>query len=193
MLSLPKQLAKENKKFQYKLAIPGGDSQKFGTAIEWLEYAGLVLRCNKVTSGEVPLKAYEEPGSFKLYYNDIGIAGVLTETPIKTALQLETVDNTFLGALIENYVATCFASARKPLWYWTSKATAEVDFILQDEDTVIPIEVKKGVRAKSKSLQVYRNTYNPSKSVRTSAKNFGESDGIIALPLYALEFWLSRL
>jgi predicted AAA+ superfamily ATPase len=188
--SMPHQLAKPNKRFQYKVVSPSANSQKYATAIEWLEFAGLALKCKRISTAEIPLKVYEDVSAFKLYMHDIGIVSMLSETPLSAILGLDSIDNTFLGALIENFVAITLSTLQIPLRYWESKATAEVDFILQNGEKIIPIEVKKGLRSKSKSLSVYRDFYKPELSIKVSSKNFGKSDGLLSLPLYALETWL---
>jgi predicted AAA+ superfamily ATPase len=105
-------------------------------------------------------------------------------------LRFEEADNTFLGGLAENYAATALAYADIPLRYWTSEATAEIDFLLQLGEDIIPVEVKKGYRTTSKSLDVYNKKYAPKTRLRLSAKNFGKNDNLLAVPLYAFGLWL---
>jgi predicted AAA+ superfamily ATPase len=188
--SIPKQLSKENRKFQYSVAQPGGTARKFGTAINWLEFAGLALKSTQIDTPQIPLKAYENASNFKLYMHDIGIASHLSETPRSLILRFEEADNTFLGGLAENYAATALTYANLPLRYWTSGATAEIDFVLQLGEDIIPVEVKKGFRVASKSLAIYDEKYAPKKRLRLSAKNFGENGNLLAVPLYAFGMWL---
>jgi len=183
--SIPAQLAKENTKFQYKIVQRGGTTTIFGEAIEWLQYAGIVLKCQRLEHGYVPINAYADLINFKLYMADIGILTLCSKTPLQTILSPIEIDNTFLGSMTENYVAQVFAAKGYDLFYWQSEGKAEVDFVLQIEDVVIPIEVKKGVRNRSKSLGVFAEKYKSPYSIRLSKKNFGFENRIKSVPLYA--------
>lgn len=181
--SVPAQLAKDNKKFQYKVVQRGGSAALFGSAIEWLAYAGVVLKCQKVQHAEEPLSVYSDLSSFKLYMADVGL--LVMQSGISQATVLSGADNTFMGAVTENYVAQQFSAKGYPLYYWANKGTAELDFLLQKEGNIIGVEVKKGEHTKSRSLSVFINEYKPAYSIRLSLKNFGESNGVKAIPLYA--------
>jgi len=184
--SIPTQLAKENRKFQYKVVQRGGTATIFGESIEWLNFAGIVLKCQEVSQGLIPLAAYQEPGNFKLYMSDVGLLTIKSQMPSSLLLSDTPIDNTFMGAIAENYVAQQLAAMQTPLYYWRNDNTAELDFLIQKEASIIPVEVKKGLHTRSKSLNQYRNTYHPVTSIRISQKNFGEEDGIRAVPVYAL-------
>ena len=175
--SVPAQLAKDNKKFQYKVVQRGGSAALFGSAIEWLAYAGVVLKCRKTSHAEEPLSVYADLSSFKLYMADVGL--LVMQSGISQATVLSGADSTFMGAVTENYVAQQFSAKGYPLYYWANKGTAELDFLLQKEGDIIGVEVKKGEHTKSRSLNVFIN------SIRLSLKNFGESNGVKAIPLYA--------
>jgi len=183
--SIPAQLAKENTKFQYKIVQRGGTATIFGEAIEWLILAGIALKCQRLEHGYIPVNAYVDLINFKLYMADIGILTLRSKIPLQTILSPVEVDNTFLGAMTENFVAQVFVSKGYDLLYWQSDGKAEVDFILQIEDTVIPVEVKKGRRNRSKSLRVFVEKYKSPYSIRISKKNFGFENGIKSVPLYA--------
>jgi hypothetical protein len=183
--SLPAQLAKENKKFQYKLIRKGATAGLFGDSIAWLVFSGVVIQANKTTRGELPLIAFRDVSAFKLYMSDIGLlsafAKIMPENIIKNQLS-----ELFRGALAENYVAQALQTNGYELYYWTSEApVAEVDFVIQKEGKIIPIEVKSGENVKSKSLKYYRNQYKPGVSIRLSEKNFGFENDIFSVPLYA--------
>ena len=184
--SIPAQLAKENVKFQYKIVQRGGTATIFGEAIEWLILAGITLKCQRLDHGYIPVNAYVDLTNFKLYMADIGILTLQSRIPLQTILSPIEVDNTFLGAMTENYVAQVFASKGYDLLYWQSDGKAEIDFVLQIEDEVIPIEVKKGKRNRSKSLNVFVEKYKSPYSIRISKKNFGFENGIKSVPLYAV-------
>jgi predicted AAA+ superfamily ATPase len=184
--SIPAQLAKENTKFQYKVVQRGGTATIFGEAIEWLIYAGIALKCQRLEHGYIPVNAYVDLINFKLYMADIGILTLRSKIPLQTILSPIEVDNTFLGAMTENYVAQVFTTKGYDLLYWQSDGKAEVDFILQINDAVIPIEVKKGRRNRSKSLGVFTEKYKSPYSIRISKKNFGFENDIKSVPLYAV-------
>ncbi len=183
--SIPAQLAKENTKFQYKVVQRGGTAAIFGEAIEWLIFAGIVLKCQRLEHGYIPIRAYADLINFKLYMADIGILSLQSKIPLQTILSPVEVDNTFLGAMTENYVAQVFASKEYDLFYWQSDGKAEVDFVLQLDGAVIPVEVKKGRRNRSKSLGIFVEKYKSSYAIRISKKNFGFENGIKSVPLYA--------
>jgi predicted AAA+ superfamily ATPase len=184
--SLPVQLAKDNKKFQYKLAQKGGTAAIFGTAIEWLEMAGVVLKCQRIEQGFMPISVYSDLSSFKLYMSDVGLLTMKSGISQQTVLSAGEAGNTFLGAVSENYVAQALHNNRYDLYYWATNGLAELDFILQKGDDIIALEVKTGTRTKSKSLYMFAEKYKPAYSIRVSAKNFGFENNIKSVPLYAV-------
>ena len=153
--SIPAQLAKENTKFQYKVVQRGGTATIFGEAIEWLNLANITLKCQRLEHGFIPINAYMDLINFKLYMGDIGMLTLRSEVPLQTILSTIETDSTFLGAMTENYVAQCFKSKNYRLAYWQSEGKAEVDFVLQIDGKVVPVEVKKGTRNRAKSLGVF--------------------------------------
>ena len=183
--SIPAQLAKDNHKFMYKVVKKGGSATLFGSSIDWLTAAGMVLKCTKVNQPQLPLSAYIEPGSFKLYLVDTGLLVLKSGLPANLVLS-GWENSTFLGAIAENYAAQCLAAKGYPLFYWESNGTAEVDFLLQQADMVIPVEIKASDHTRSRSLALYRERYKPSYAIRVSQKNFGLEQGLRSVPLYAL-------
>lgn len=181
--SIPAQLAKENKKFQYKVVQKGGSTALFGASIEWLNLAGVVLKCQRISQAVEPIPAYADLSAFKLYMGDVGLLTLKAGLSQQTVLSGE--GNTFMGAVTENYVAQQFAAKGYPLYYWESSGMAELDFVLQQEGRIIGVEVKKGEHIRSRSLGIFVKTYHPAWSVRLSLKNFGEKDGLKSVPLYA--------
>ena len=184
--SIPAQLAKENAKFQYKVVQRGGTATIFGEAIEWLNLANITLKCQRLEHGIIPINAYVDLINFKLYMADIGILTMRCEIPLQTILSPVETDNTFLGAMTENYVAQCFKAKKYRLVYWQSEGKAEVDFVLQIDGKVVPVEVKKGIRTSSKSLGVFMEKYKSEYAIRISKKNFGFENNIKSVPLYAV-------
>jgi predicted AAA+ superfamily ATPase len=184
--SIPIQLAKENKKFQYKLAQRGGTATIFGEAIEWLDFAGVVLKCQRIEQGMMPIAVYSDLASFKLYMSDIGLLTMKSGISQGTVLSAGEIENTFLGAVTENYVAQALRNNHYGLYYWTNEGTAELDFVLQKGDNIIAVEVKTSTRTKSRSLNMFVTKYKPAYSIRISAKNFGFENNIKSVPLYAV-------
>ena len=184
--SIPAQLAKNNKKFQYKLAQKGGTAAIFGAAVDWLNFAGVVLKCTRIEHGYMPISVYSDLASFKLYMSDSGLLTMKSGISQSVVLSAGEIDNGFLGAISENYVAQAFAAKGYGLYYWTTEGKAELDFVLQQGDYIIPVEVKTGVRTKSKSLAMFVEKYKPAYSLRISCKNFGFENGIKSVPLYAV-------
>jgi len=184
--SIPTQLSKENRKFQYKLAMKGGTTTIFGESIDWLLSAGIVLKCNKIEQGVIPLKGQIDFSDFKLYMSDIGMLTMHAAFPYQMILNSIEVDNGFLGGLAENFVAQDFAAKKIPLYYWKSNDTAEVDFIIQDGTNIVPIEVKKGKRNRAISLSNFVKQYKCPYSIKISQKNFGFENNIKSIPFYAL-------
>lgn len=181
--SIPAQLAKENKKFQYKTVQRGGSAALFGASIDWLAQAGVVLKCHRIEQAMNPIPVYEDLSSFKLYMSDVGLLVMKAGVPQQTVMSGES--NIFMGSVAENYIAQALAAKGYPLCYWTSEHTAELDFVIQKSTDIIGIEVKKGVKTRSKSLSVFIGKYAPAYSIRFSEKNFGKTDSILAVPLYA--------
>ena len=183
--SIPAQLAKENTKFQYKVVKRGGSATLFGESIDWLESAGIVLKCQKTTQGLMPIAAYADLSDFKLYMADVGLLTMKSGISYQTILSTIEQDNSFLGALAENYVAQQFMANHIPLYYWKNDNTAEVDFVLQTNEGIISVEVKKGKRNKAISMKQFVEKYHSSYSIRISQKHFGFDNNIKAVPLYA--------
>jgi predicted AAA+ superfamily ATPase len=136
--------------------------------------------------GFIPINAYVDLINFKLYMGDIGLLTLRSEIPLQTILSDIEIDNTFLGAMTENYVAQCFTVNGKRLMYWNSEGKAEVDFVLQIDGKVVPVEVKKGRRNRAKSLGVFVEKYKPEYSIKISKKNFGFENNVKSVPLYAV-------
>ena len=181
--SIPAQLAKENKKFQYKIVQKGGTASIFGASIDWLNYAGIILKCQRIEHAFEPIAVYSDLSSFKLYMGDVGLLTMKSGLSHQTILSGEK--NLFMGSVAENYIAQTLASKEYNLYYWTSKNTAELDFVLQLGRDIIGVEVKKETHTRSKSLGVFVDKYNPSYSIRFSNNNFRFANNIKSIPLYA--------
>lgn len=181
--TIPAQLENSSRKFQYSKIKKGARSKDYESALNWLYSSNLIHKCTALNSINIPPKAYVDNESFKLFLSDIGILTSLLELKYNEII----LDNTFLykGILAENFVAQEFISNNISLYYWKSKSDAEVDFVIYNDDGLIPIEVKSSENTKSKSLKVYMDRYNPKYAIRISSKNFGFENNIKSVPLYA--------
>ena len=184
--SIPAQLAKENAKFQYKTVQRGGTATIFGEAIEWLVYAGIGIKCQKISHGFMPVSAYADLSDFKLYLSDAGMLTMKSGMATQTILSPLEEENMFLGMISENYVAQSLVCNGFPLFYWKNENTAELDFVVQIAGEIVPIEVKKGKKTKSASLNMFMKQYKCNLAIRISAKNFGFENRIKSVPLYAV-------
>lgn len=183
--SIPVQLAKDNQKFQYKVISKGGTSSIFGEAILWLKNSGIVNQVYKVKP-EIPLEMYKELTSFKLYMSDVGLFVNKAKYPLYQIELNQTPTMISMGPLTEHYVANELKIKGYETYYWESEGKAELDFIIQQNANIIPIEVKTGTHTKSRSLDLYMKKYNPKYAIRISEKNFGLENNIKSVPLYAV-------
>lgn len=184
--SIPAQLAKDNKKFQYKVIKSGARAKQYELALQWLKASGIIIYSPKLNEGKLPLSVYTENNSFKTYLNDTGLLLSSIGVPAKIILSDMSSYQNFKGILAENYVAVSLAGNNYIPYYWSSEGKAEVDFVIQNKDgKIIPIEVKSANNVRSKSLQQFVNRYNPTYSIRISSKNFGFENKVKSIPLYA--------
>lgn len=187
--SIPSQLAKENKKFIYGLIREGSRAKEYEAALMWLVDCGLVHKVNRVTTPNLPLKAYEDLKAFKLFIVDVGLLGCMTGLRQSVLLSGNNLFVEFKGALTEQYVLQQFItqSSLNVYYYTNDRGTCEIDFLLDNGETVVPVEVKAEVNLRAKSLKTYVEKYHPEKSVRTSMADYKKEDWLINLPLYAVE------
>lgn len=183
--SIPSQLARENKKFQYRLIGSNARSREYEGSIDWLYKAGVVLKCEKVNKGKVPLEFYKDITSFKIYFSDVGLLAAKAMIPVETILSDINFGGEAKGAVTENYLAVQLACREHNLYYWESNSTAELDFVIMYGNGILPIECKANVHVRAKSLEIFKKKYDIAQSVRVSAKNFGMENGIKSVPLYA--------
>jgi predicted AAA+ superfamily ATPase len=184
--SLPAQLAKENRKFQFKVIKTGAKAGVYETPMDWLKASGIVIMCQKVSMGTFPLPAHIESSSFKIYFADTGLLCLKYGLSLNQMLSEFSGFDQIKGALAENHVATALVSNGYTPFYWESQGKAEVDFVIQNTaGQVIPVEVKSSENVRSKSLQQFVQKYHPPYSVRISTKNFGMENNIKSIPLYA--------
>ncbi len=179
------QLSKKNTRFQYKLIKKGGRASEFENAIEWLCLSGIVSQVFKVEQVKKPLENYRDIDAFKIYVSDLGLLAAKKNLDANDILYMVEEMNDFKGGLAENYVNVQLSINGYQTYYWESERGAEIDFIIQREGRLIPIEVKSADNTKAKSLKVYMDAYKPAYAIKLSARNFGFDDGKKTVPLYA--------
>ena len=186
--SIPSQLAKENRKFIYGLLRKGARAKDYETAIMWLIDCGLIHKVSRITTPNLPLKAYEDLKAFKLYLVDIGLLGALAGLKQSALLDGNDMFVEFKGALTEQYVLQQLVTDPDiGIYYYTNdRGNCEIDFLIDDGDKVIPMEVKAEINLKAKSLKTYREKYSPEVAVRTSMADYKENDGLVDMPLYMI-------
>ena len=181
--SIPSQLANLSNKFQYGKINNNARKRDYETSLDWLISSKMVLRSNLVKKVEIPLKAYIDDDYFKLYLSDIGLLVSILEIRYNDIMLNK--EFMYKGVLAENYVATELIHNYETLYYWKSENRAEIDFLINAKDGIIPIEVKANTNNNSKSLNLYMEKYKPSFAIRISSKNFGFENNIKSVPLYA--------
>lgn len=179
------QLSKKNTRFQYKLIKKGGRASEFENAIEWLCLSGIVSQVYKVEQIRKPLENYRDIDAFKIYISDLGLLCAKKDLAATDILYMVEELNDFKGGMVENYVQVQLAANEYRTYYWMSERGAEIDFVIQREGRLIPIEVKSADNTRAKSLKVYMEKYQPDYAIKLSTKNFGFEDGKKTVPLYA--------
>ncbi len=179
------QLSKKNTRFQYKMIKKGARAAEFENAIEWLALSGIVSRIYKVEKIKKPLENYRDIDSFKVYVSDVGLLCAKKDLMAQDILYMSDEINDFKGGMTENYVNTQLVTNGHKTYYWMTDRGAEVDFVIQLEGDIIPIEVKSADNTRAKSLNVYIQTNNPEYAIKLSSKNFGYENGKKTIPLYA--------
>ncbi|MCD8077635.1 MAG: ATP-binding protein [Lachnospiraceae bacterium] len=185
---IPSQLAKENKKFVYRVLREGARAKDFELAIQWLTDCGLCHKVGRIRKGAVPLKAYQDIPAFKLYLVDIGLLAAMADLDARTLLKGNDIFVEFKGALTEQYVCQqILAQLDTVPYYWSAESSSgEVDFVLQHNGKVIPLEVKAEEHLNAKSLKNFVSSYKLPFGVRTSMSDFREQENLINVPLYAI-------
>jgi hypothetical protein len=193
--SVPMQLAKENKKFFFGKIREGARAKDFELAIEWLKDCGLIKKVYNIIKPSMPLKAYVDFSSFKIYLLDVGLLGALSDLDAKSILTGNTIFTEFKGALTEQYVLQQLIAETDytPYYFATLKSTAEIDFVIQQGTAIVPIEVKAEENLKAKSLRVYCEKYKPEQAIRTSMSDYRRQDWLVNVPLYGISSYLNDI
>lgn len=185
--AIPSQLVKENKKCMYGKIKQGARAKDFEIALNWLIDSGLVHKVSRVTEPNMPLKAYEDVSAYKLFLLDVGLLGAMTDLNSRSLLENDKLFNDYNGAITEQYVLQEFKTIGEiPVFYWASNK-AELDFLIQYQNNIIPVEVKATINLQAKSLKSFRQKYEPKISVRTSLADYEENAGLFNIPLYDIE------
>ena len=183
--SIAKQLLKTNKNFKYSEVTKGKNAQYFNSAIEWLISSGIALKSKLIKETKLPLSFHTDDFLFRIYLSDVGLLRHKTNTKITNIQDISYKDD-ITGIIAENYVACELTSYNIPLYYWTGKEDSEIEFMVECNNNVTPLEVKAGKRVTSTSLNVYKRNNKVEYVYRTSQKNFGFENNIKSVPLYAV-------
>ena len=186
--SIPAQLAKENRKFIYGIIKEGSRAKDYELALSWLIDCGQVHKVCRITKPALPLKAYEDRSAFKLFMVDIGLLSAMGDIDAKTLLTGSHIFTEFKGALTEQYVfQQLISSSHLVIYYWSAeRSTAEVDFVVQYNGLIVPLEVKAEENLQAKSLKTYKDKFSPKNSIRCSMSDFRKQDWLTNLPLYSV-------
>lgn len=191
--SIPSQLAKENRKFIYSCMREGARAKDFELAIQWLEDAGLIIRSYRIKKPDIPLIAYMEMNSFKMFTLDVGLLGAKANIHAKVLLDGCRIFEEFKGALTEQFVAQQLKASDRELYYYsTENSSGEIDFIIQQEMLCVPIEVKAEENLRARSLRAFCDKYKPEIAIRSSMSNYREQDWMVNVPLYVLDKYLEK-
>ena len=184
--SIPTQLAKENKKFVYGLVREGARAREYEVAITWLMDVGLVYKVGRVKKPDFPLRAYQDFSAFKLVVLDVGLLGAMSRLNARIILEGDRMFEEFKGALTEQYVLQqLIVHEENDIFYWSSeKGTGEIDFLIQMDDKIVPVEVKAEENLQAKSLRSFVQKYDMKYAVRTSMSDYREQDWMVNYPLY---------
>jgi len=185
--SIPTQLAKENRKFIYGLIKEGARAKEFEIAMTWLIDCGLIHKVNRITKPAIPLNAYIDFSAFKLFFVDVGLLNAMGNVDVKTLIEGNSIFEEFKGAITEQFVLQQLIADKIKVYYWSSeKSKAEIDFIIQYKNFVVPIEVKAEENLQSKSLKVFCEKYKPQFAIRTSMSDFRKENWLTNISLYAI-------
>lgn len=186
--SIPAQLAKENRKFIYGAVKEGARAKDFELAIEWLQDAGLIYKVNRCKKAQLPLAAYEDFSAFKIFMSDIGLMCAMSNVPVQSLLSGNVLFSDFKGALTEQYVLQQLkVHSSLSIYYWSAEnSRGEIDFLLQRDEQIIPIEVKAEENLQAKSLRVFVERNPNLRGVRLSMSPYREQDWLVNYPLYSV-------
>ena len=185
--SIPAQLSKENRKFVYGVIREGARAREYEIALQWLQDAGLIYKVYNVKAPRIPLKSYEDRAAFKIFLLDVGLLGAMTRLKTTTIISGNDIFTEFKGALTEQYVMQQLLLRYEPYYFSKSKSTLEIDFLIEDdEDNVVPIEVKAETNVKAKSLRLFVQDNHSQMAYRISMNEYKPEEWLVNIPLYAV-------
>lgn len=185
--SIPVQLARDNSKFIYGHAKPGARAKDLEDAMNWLIGAGIAYKICKIEKPALPLSAYADPGYFKLYLSDTGLLRRMSKLPASAIFEQTPSYVQYKGALTENFVLTeLISTSDETPYYWRSGNTAEVDFVIQQNEKIVPVEVKSATNVRARSLAEYQKKYKPELAIKVSLRPLHKEENLLHLPFYLL-------
>ncbi|MEG1933681.1 MAG: AAA family ATPase [Kiritimatiellia bacterium] len=187
--SIPRQLSKENKKFIYNQLMEKGRAKDFEDAIAWLKNSGLIYKIGRASKPSLPLRSYVDMSIFKLFFVDVGLLSAMSALDARVLLEGDTLFTEFKGALTEQYVCQELQTiAGIEMSYWgNDTGNAEVDFLVQCNSFIVPVEVKAAMNLKAKSLKIYIDKFNPSFAIRTSLADYNQTANLYDVPLFMVK------
>jgi len=190
--NIPAQLSKENKKFVYGVMKEGARAKDYELAIQWLIDSGILLKSNRISAPSMPLIAYQDMSAFKLFFNDVGLLAAKANLDLKSIVFGNNIFVEFKGALTEQFIMQQLTAAELDyIGYWTNdRSTAEVDFIIQHDGEIIPIEVKAFENTKAKSFKLFCEKFKPQTAIRASLSNYRQESWMTNVPLYIVGEYL---
>ncbi len=191
--SIPAQLAKENRKFIYGIIREGARAKDYEIAIQWLSDYGLIHKSFRVKKAGFPLISYMDQGAFKMFMLDVGLLGAKVDMSAKILLEGSRIFEEFKGSLTEQFIAQEFIANGINLFYYsTENSTGEIDFLIQEDDSIVPVEVKATENLRAQSLKSFCTKYSPKKAIRTSMSNYREQEWMVNIPLYMIADCLKK-
>jgi len=193
--SIPAQLAKENRKFVYGLIRQGARAREYELAMQWLLDCGLIYKVGRITKPDMPLMAYQDFNSFKLFVLDVGLLSAMSGLDIKSLLEKNRVFEEFKGSLTEQYVLQQLITNKEitPFYWAAENSNGEIDFVFQSGMNIVPLEVKATENLQAKSLKSYCQRYDPKYAIRTSMSDYRKEEWLTNLPLYVINGILNIL
>ena len=185
---MPSQLAKENKKFLYSAVKQGARAREYENALNWLKNANLIEKVLKITKPSLPIKSYEDLSSFKIYMNDVGLLRKHSNLSTSAFIEENRLFTEFKGSLTENFVLESLTRILEVKPYYWANNSYEVDFVIQLENEIYPVEVKAGINIQAASIKQYLSDYKETKfGIRFSLKNLSFDGKILNVPLYLID------
>lgn len=185
--SIPSQLSKENRKFIYGLVKQGARAREYEIAMQWLIDGGIIHKVSNVTAPRIPLKSYEDKSAFKLFVVDIGLLGAMYNLDSETIVNGNRIFTEFKGALTVQYVLQQLILKHTPYYYSKANSQQEIDFLIEQSGTVIPIEVKAEENLKAKSLRQFVEDNKSDTAYRVSMSPYRKEDWLTNIPLYCVQ------